>query len=144
MFERYTDAARRLISLARAEASRSGSPFIETEHLLLALMREENSLLRRILPADAVVSIENGLREDLPLNRSVQGTTDIPLSHPVKRVLAYGSEAAEALRDPHIDSHHLLVGLLKESDCQATHMLEKHAITRQRVLAEIDTPDGEP
>ncbi len=45
MFERYTEKARRVISFARYEASQSGSPYIETEHLLLGLLREDKALL---------------------------------------------------------------------------------------------------
>ena len=42
MFERYTEIARRVIFFARYEASQFGSPYIETEHLLLGLLREDN------------------------------------------------------------------------------------------------------
>ena len=50
MFERYTEKARRVIFFARYEASRYGSPCIETEHLLLGLLREDASLRWRLLP----------------------------------------------------------------------------------------------
>ncbi|MFZ0862910.1 MAG: Clp protease N-terminal domain-containing protein [Candidatus Sulfotelmatobacter sp.] len=42
MFERYTEIARRVIFFARYEASQFGSPYIETEHLLLGLLREDS------------------------------------------------------------------------------------------------------
>jgi ATP-dependent Clp protease ATP-binding subunit ClpA len=44
MFERYTEQARRVIFFARYEASQFGSPYIETEHLLLGLLREDKGL----------------------------------------------------------------------------------------------------
>jgi len=44
MFERYTEKARRVIFFARYEASQFGSPYIETEHLLLGLLREDKAL----------------------------------------------------------------------------------------------------
>ena len=47
MFERYTEVARRTIFFARYEASVFGSPYIETEHLLLALLREDHSFRNR-------------------------------------------------------------------------------------------------
>jgi ATP-dependent Clp protease ATP-binding subunit ClpA len=47
MFERYTEKARRVIFFARYEASQYGSPYIETEHLLLGLMREDHTLARK-------------------------------------------------------------------------------------------------
>jgi ATP-dependent Clp protease ATP-binding subunit ClpC len=49
MFERYTEKARRTIFFARYEASHFGSPYIETEHLLLGLLRENHELVR-LLP----------------------------------------------------------------------------------------------
>ena len=49
MFERYTEKARRVIFFARYEASHYGSPFIETEHLLLGIMREYRELAQLCL-----------------------------------------------------------------------------------------------
>jgi ATP-dependent Clp protease ATP-binding subunit ClpA len=60
----------------------------------------------------------------------------------VKRVLTYGAETAEALNRPYIGSEHLLLGLLKERDCPATSMLEKHGITCERVFREIGVQDS--
>ncbi len=48
MFERYTEKARRVVFFARFEASQYGSPYIETEHLLLGLLREDQSLVKRL------------------------------------------------------------------------------------------------
>jgi ATP-dependent Clp protease ATP-binding subunit ClpC len=50
MFERYTEKARRVIFFARYEASQFGSPHIETEHILLGLLREDKALRRRLRP----------------------------------------------------------------------------------------------
>jgi len=47
--ERYTEKARRVIFFARYEASQFGSPYIETEHLLLGLLREDKALTNRFL-----------------------------------------------------------------------------------------------
>ena len=77
---------------------------------------------------------------------------EAPLSHSLKRVLAYGAEAAEALHHTSIGSEHLLLGLLREVDCPAIHILRKHGITREPVFREIgvqnpsaiDTPRLKP
>ena len=55
MFERYTEKARRIIFFARYEASQFGSPYIETEHLLLGLLREDKTLTNRFLRSRASV-----------------------------------------------------------------------------------------
>ena len=54
MFERYTEKARRVIFFARYEASQFGSPYIETEHLLLGLLREDKALANRFLRSQRV------------------------------------------------------------------------------------------
>ena len=53
MFERYTEKARRVIFFARYEASQFGSPYIETEHLLLGLLREDKALTESVQWGDA-------------------------------------------------------------------------------------------
>jgi ATP-dependent Clp protease ATP-binding subunit ClpC len=64
VFERYTEKARRVIFFARYEASRFGSPHIETEHLLLVLLREDKALARRLLhSASSVESIRKKIDE---------------------------------------------------------------------------------
>lgn len=55
MFERYTEKARRAIFFARFETSRFGSPYIETEHLLLGLLREDKALANRLLRSHAAI-----------------------------------------------------------------------------------------
>jgi ATP-dependent Clp protease ATP-binding subunit ClpC len=49
MFQRYTEKARRVIFFARYEAGQYGSPYIETEHLLLGFLREDRALVKRFL-----------------------------------------------------------------------------------------------
>ena len=56
MFERYTEKARRVIFFARYEASQLGSPYIETEHLLLGLLREDKVLTEQVLMRPVVTS----------------------------------------------------------------------------------------
>ena len=64
MFERYTEKARRVIFFARYEASQVGSPYIETEHLLLGLLREDKALARRLLHSGgSVESIRKKIHE---------------------------------------------------------------------------------
>ena len=55
MFERYTEKARRVIFFARFEASQFGSPNIESEHLLLGLLREDKGLTNRFLRSHVAV-----------------------------------------------------------------------------------------
>jgi len=71
MFERYTEKARRVIFFARYEASQFGSPYIETEHLLLGLLREDKALTNRFLRSHSSVdSIRKQIEQELARERS--------------------------------------------------------------------------
>ena len=98
MFERYTEKARRVIFFARYEASQFGSPYIETEHLLLGLLREDKALANRFLRSHAAIeSIRKQIEAHTTVREKVSTSVDLPLSHECKRVLAYGAEEAERL-----------------------------------------------
>jgi Clp amino terminal domain, pathogenicity island component len=122
MFERYTEKARRVIFFARYEASQFGSPYIETEHLLLGLLREDKALTNRFLRSHASVeSIRKQIEAHTTIREKVRTSVDLPLSHECKRVLAYAAEEAE--RFSHIGHEHLLLGLLREEKCFAANLL---------------------
>ena len=98
MFERYTEKARRVIFFARYEASQFGSPYIETEHLLLGLLREDKALTNRFLRSHASVeSIRKQIEAHTTIREKVSTSVDLPLSNECKRVLAYAAEEAERL-----------------------------------------------
>ena len=98
MFERYTEKARRVIFFARYEASQFGSPYIETEHLLLGLLREDKALTNRFLRSHASVeSIRKQIEGHTTIREKVSTSVDLPLSNECKRVLAYAAEEAERL-----------------------------------------------
>ena len=103
MFERYTEKARRVIFFARYEASQFGSPYIETEHLLLGLLREDKALTNRFLRSHASVeSIRKQIEGHTTIREKVSTSVDLPLSNECKRVLAYAAEEAERLSHKHI------------------------------------------
>ena len=86
MFERYTEKARRVIFFARYEASQFGSPYIETEHLLLGLLREDKALANRFLRSHAAVdSIRKQIEGHATIREKVSTSVDLPLSHECKR-----------------------------------------------------------
>jgi ATP-dependent Clp protease ATP-binding subunit ClpA len=72
MFERYTEKARRVIVFARSEASLFGSPYIETEHLLLGLLREDKSLTFRFLWLSVIAYNLGNLWRRLVLPRKIE------------------------------------------------------------------------
>src|SRR5215211_7012118 len=116
MFERYTERARRVLFFARYEASQLGGLSIETEHLLLGLIREGKGLTSRIF-ARAHLSLENIRREvegRSIFREKVSTSVEIPFSAEVKRALGYAAEEADRLRHNYVGTEHLLLGILRE------------------------------
>ncbi len=125
MFERYTEKARRVIFFARYEASQFGSPYIETEHLLLGLMREESGLLRRLVPKLDYQTVGKKIENQTLKREFIPASVDLPLSNESRRVLVYAAEEAERLNHRHIGSEHLLLALLRESEAFAAQILKE-------------------
>src|SRR5450432_616748 len=138
MFERYTEKARRVIFFARYEASQFGSPYIETEHLLLGLLREDKALTNRFLRSHASVeSIRKQIEAHTTIREKVSTSVDLPLSNECKRVLAYAAEEAERLSHKHIGTEHLLLGLLREEKCFAAEILHERGLRLSTIREEL-------
>src|ERR1700726_1834414 len=138
MFERYTEKARQVIFFARYEASQFGSPYIETEHLLLGLLREDKALTNRFLRSHASVeSIRKQIEAHTTIREKVSTSVDLPLSHECKRVLAYSAEEAEPLSHRHIGTEHLLLGLLREEKCFAAEILHERGLRLSAIREEL-------
>jgi|SRR6516164_8759136 hypothetical protein len=136
MFERYTEKARRTIFFAGYEASQFGSPYIEAEHLLLGLLREDKSLANRFFRSDAE-SIREQIERHTAPGKQVPTSVDLPLSHECKRVLAYGAEEAKLLNHKHIGTEHLLLGLLREEKCFGAQLLHEQGLTIDSVREQL-------
>ena len=138
MFERYTEKARRVIFFARYEASQFGSPYIETEHLLLGLLREDKALTNKFLRSHASVeSIRKQIEGHTTIREKVSTSVDLPLSNECKRVLAYAAEEAERLSHKHIGTEHLLLGLLREEKCFAAEILHERGLRLVQIREDL-------
>jgi ATP-dependent Clp protease ATP-binding subunit ClpC len=144
MFERYTEKARRVIFFARYEASQFGSPYIETEHLLLGLLREDKALTNRFLRSHASIeSIRKQVEGRAPIRDKVSTSVDLPLSQECKRVLAYAAEEAERLSHKHIGTEHLLLGLLREERSFAAEILHERGLRLSTIREELGRVQSE-
>ena len=138
MFERYTEKARRIIFFARYEASNFGADCIETEHLLLGLLREDKALANRFLPSiDSVESIRQKVRAVTPARPKISTSVDLPLSHESQRVLSYAAEETARLNHMYIGTEHLLLGLLREEKGLAATLLRERGLAIERVRADL-------
>jgi ATP-dependent Clp protease ATP-binding subunit ClpC len=128
MFERYTERARRVLFFARYEASQLGSVSIETEHLLLGLIREGKGLTSRIFARShlSLESIRKEIEGRTVFREKVSTSVEIPFSAETKRVLQYAAEEADRLLHSYIGTEHLLLGILREDrSVAATILTEK-------------------
>lgn len=138
MFERYTEKARRVIFYARYEASQYGSSYIETEHLLLGLLREDKALTMRMLRSESSIeSIRQKIDKQSIFREKVPTSVDLPLSNEAKRVLAFAAEEAERIGDRHIGTEHLLLGLLRETKSFGAELLNGESVHLDRARQDI-------
>src|SRR5258706_6825316 len=125
-FDKFTDRARNVISLAQEEAQRFGHPYIGTEHLLLGLVRQGEGV--------AVVVLRN-LGVDPPSVRDavefIIGRTDrvvlgeVGLTPRAKKVLALAVDEGRRMNHHYIGTEHLLLGLLREGEGVAANVLRE-------------------
>src|SRR5438132_125557 len=139
MFERYTERARRVIFFARYEASQLGSNSIETEHLLLGLIREGKGLTSRIFSKShlSMETIRKEIEGRALYRDKVSTSVDIPLSPESKRVLSFAAEEAERMLHNYIGTEHVLLGLMREEKSVAAGILSEKGMRLSAVREEI-------
>jgi ATP-dependent Clp protease ATP-binding subunit ClpA len=134
MFDRYTEKARRAIFFARYEASNFGSPQIDTEHLLLGILREHKELTNRFLRSFAALeSVRKQIETHAGIPERIATSVDLPLTSACKRVLAFAAEEAEGLRHRNIGGEHLFLGILREKGCFAQQILLGFGVSAEEV-----------
>jgi ATP-dependent Clp protease ATP-binding subunit ClpC len=150
MFERFTDRSRRVVVLAQEEARLLGHNHIGTEHLLLGLIAEEESVAARTLRALGVTL--DAARDQV---RQVIGpghqdpASHIPFTPRAKKVLELSLREALSLKSGYIGTEHLLLGLITEGKGVGAQILVEFGATPQAVrdkateLAEAE-PDPTP
>ena len=120
--ERYTDDAERVLFFARYEASELGSTAIQTEHVLIGLIREGHRGRPSVTTANRILAL-SGLTSEQILKQIEKRTAigpkvatiiEIPFSDQTKRVLESAAQEAEQLGHQHICPEHLLLGLLRD------------------------------
>jgi len=139
MFERYTERARRVLFFARYEASQLGSVSIETEHLLLGLIREGKGLTSRIFARSEVVldSVRKEIEGRTVLREKVSTSVDIPFSAETKRALQFAAEEADRLLHTYIGTEHLLLGILREDRSLAASILMEKGLRLNAVRDDV-------
>jgi len=139
MFERFTERARRVLSFACEEASQLGSTHIDTEHLLLGLIRDGKGLTNRLF-ADAGIALDDIRCEVLrrvPARSKTSTSPEIPFSAAAQRVLQHSAEEADRLLHDYLGTEHLLLGLLNEEGSVAADVLTSRGLRLDSVREHI-------
>jgi hypothetical protein len=124
MFERYTEQARRVIFFARYEASNYGSSYIESEHLLLGLLREDRGLARWF-PAERNVEpeIRAEIERRITRGKRISVSVEVPLTVECKNILNLAGDESERLGHRHVGTEHMLLGILRVTSSLAAQIL---------------------
>jgi len=125
------------------EASQYGSPYIETEHLLLGLMREDKALANRFLRSHG--SIES-IRKEIEQRSRFVSAFPLRSSAPQqesKRILNFATEEAERLGHKHVGTEHLLLGILREEKCFGAEILQERGLRLSTLREELARSAGE-
>jgi ATP-dependent Clp protease ATP-binding subunit ClpC len=136
-FDKFTERARRVLTLAQEEAHRFNHNYIGTEHILLGLVREGDGVAAKVL---ANLGVElNKVRSAVEFiigrgDRTVLG--EIGLTPRAKKVIELAVDEARRLSHSYIGTEHLLLGLVREGEGIAAGVLESLGVNLERVRAE--------
>jgi len=139
MFEHYTERAIRVIQFARYEATQLGSRTIETEHLLLGLIREGNGITSRIFSRCKITfeEIRKEIEARIILREKISPAIEPPPSPDVDKVLTFAAEEAEHLNHKYIGTEHILLGILRLENCVAAEILRQKGMKLTVIRSEI-------
>ena len=131
--ERFTQRARRVLSLAHQEAERLRQNSIDTEHLLLGLSLEDGGIAGRVLRD---LGLEPERIQEMVERLSGFGQSrggKIDLSAGVQQVLEYAIDEARRLGHHYIGTEHLLLGLVRSTEGKANDVLRKLGVTQEQI-----------
>ncbi len=125
MFEKYNEKARRALFFARYEASKLGSRVIESEHVLLGVLREGEDIIKEIFSRFNVKpeQVRREVEGDRLFPDRISSSAELPLSEESKKILAYASHEAESMLHQYVGTEHLLIGIMRVESSTAARIL---------------------
>ena len=137
-FEKFSERARRVLTLAQEEAEHLNHNYIDTEHILLGLAREEEGVAVKVLVNLGVVLTKMRSAIEFIIGRGEKPPTgETGLTPRAKRVIELAIDEARNLGHNYIGTEHLLLGLLREGGGVAAAVLDNFGITLERARSEI-------
>src|SRR5690349_4618789 len=137
-FDKFTERARKVLSLAQEEAQRFNHPYIGTEHLLLGLVREGEGVAARVLTNMGVQLPKVRSAVEFIIGRGEGAVIgDIGLTPRAKKVIELAVDEARRLNHHYIGTEHLLLGLVREGEGIAAGVLESLGVNLEKVRAQV-------
>ncbi len=138
-FEKFSERARRVLTLAQEEAQRFNHHYIGTEHILLGLVREGDGVAAKVLANLGVDLGKVRAAVEFIIGRGEKGaTSEIGLTPRAKRVIELAVDEARRLNHSYIGTEHLLLGLLREGEGVAAGVLESLGVNLEKVRTETN------
>jgi ATP-dependent Clp protease ATP-binding subunit ClpA len=143
-FERFTERAKKVLTLAQEEAATHHHSYIGTEHVLLGLLREPEGAAARALAGLGVQEdeVRDAMDALVGSERVVIGQI-IPTSR-VKKVIELAFEEARRMGAGHVGTEHLLLGLVAEGEGIAARVLADLGAGEAAVRAAVDRALADP
>ena len=136
-FEKFSERARRVLSLAQEEAQRFNHNYIGTEHILLGLVREPDGAGSRILTGLSVELSKVRSAVEFIIGRGERPSpSDIGLTPRAKKVIELAVDEARRLSHHYIGTEHLIIGIMREGEGVAAGVLESLGVTLDKVRSE--------
>src|SRR5206468_1049914 len=141
MYERFTDRARKVMQLANQEAQRFNHEYIGTEHILLGLVKEGSGVAANVLKNLDIdlrkirLEVEKIVQHGPGGEQVVMGR--LPHTPRAKKVIEYSVEEARGLNHNYIGTEHLLLGLIRETEGVASHVLMNLGLKLEDVREEV-------
>jgi ketosteroid isomerase-like protein len=138
MFQRFTEKARRVIFYVLYEAGQYGSSHIESEHLLLGLLREDKGLLWHFMDAEGSgIDIRAKIEKRVARGECFSTPVEVPLADECKNILNLAVEESDRLGHPHVRTEHLLLGMLLVESSLASQILTETGIKLEPLRAQL-------
>mgnify|MGYP001296028930 CR=1 FL=1 len=136
-FEKFSERARRVLTLAQEEAQRLGHSYIGTEHILLGLVEEEEGVAAKVLVNLGVSLTKARQAVEFIIGRGEKPSSgEVGLTPRAKKVIELAIDEARYLGHNYIGTEHLLLGLLRGGEGVEAGVLESFGITLERARAE--------
>lgn len=142
MMQRFTDGAQRALAIAQEKAKEFGHDYVGTEHLLLGLLEEKNSVAAKALHK---LGLQDKEAEKAVLDAVGRGSNHgdtLYMTPRTKRVLELAVDSANRMQHSYVGSEHILLGILSDGGGVAVAVLQAFGIRAEDIVKEIQAMVG--